>query len=231
MALQKIGKEVKAMFTGIIEELGVVANIQRSGESFVLTIDAKKILKDVHLGDSISVNGVCLTVTSFSGNQFTVDVMPETVKASSLQSLKRGAKVNLERAMAAGGRFGGHFVSGHIDGTGVIKSKKQVENAVYYEIEAPEEILRYVIERGSIAVDGTSLTVFGVTDENFTLSLIPHTLSESIIGLKESGDIVNLECDMIGKYVGHFIMSSQNNRNKKSPSGISASFLEENGFL
>jgi riboflavin synthase len=230
-ALQKIGKEVKAMFTGIIEELGVVVNIQRSGESFVLTIDAKKILKDVHLGDSISVNGVCLTVTSFSGNQFTVDVMPETVKASSLQSLKRGAKVNLERAMAAGGRFGGHFVSGHIDGTGVIKSKKQVENAIYYEIEASPEILRYVIERGSIAVDGTSLTVFGVTDETFTLSLIPHTLSESIIGLKESGDIVNLECDMIGKYIGHFITSSQNNSKKKSPSGISASFLEENGFL
>jgi riboflavin synthase len=218
------------MFTGIIEELGVIANIQRSGESFVLTIHAKKILMDVHLGDSISVNGVCLTVTSFSGNQFTVDVMPETVRASSLQSLKRGAKVNLERAMAAGGRFGGHFVSGHIDGIGVIKSKKQVENAVYYEIEAPPEILRYVIERGSIAVDGTSLTVFGVTAENFTLSLIPHTLSESIIGLKESGDIVNLECDMIGKYVGHFL-TSQNNRNSKSPSGISASFLEENGFL
>jgi riboflavin synthase len=229
--LQKIEKEVKAVFTGIIEELGVVANIQRSGESFVLTIDAKKILKDVHLGDSISVNGVCLTVSSFSGNQFTVDVMPETVKASSLQSLKRGAKVNLERAMAAGGRFGGHFVSGHIDGTGVIKSKKQIENAVYYEIEAPPEILRYIIERGSVAVDGTSLTVFGVTDESFTLSLIPHTLSESIIGLKESGDIVNLECDMIGKYVGHFLMSSQNNHKSKSPSGISASFLEENGFL
>jgi riboflavin synthase len=218
------------MFTGIIEELGVVANIKRSGESFVLTIDAKTILKDVHLGDSISVNGVCLTVTSFTSSQFTVDVMPETVKASSLQSLKRGAKVNLERAMAAGGRFGGHFVSGHIDGTGVIKSKKQVENAVYYEIETSPEILRYVIERGSIAVDGTSLTVFGVTDETFTLSLIPHTLSESIIGLKESGDIVNLECDMIGKYVGHFLTRGQNTGNKKSSSGISTSFLEEHGF-
>lgn len=218
------------MFTGIIEELGEVANIQRSGESFVLTLQARKILKDVHLGDSISVNGVCLTVTTFSSSQFTVDVMPETVKASSLQFLKRGSKVNLERAMAAGGRFGGHFVSGHIDGTGVIKSKKQVENAIYYEIEASPEILKYVIVRGSIAVDGTSLTVFDVTDETFTLSLIPHTLSESIIGLKGSGDIVNLECDMIGKYVGHFLTSSQNNGNKKRTSGISASFLEENGF-
>lgn len=218
------------MFTGIIEELGVVANIKRSGESFVLTIDAKKILLDVHLGDSISVNGVCLTVTNFTNSQFTVDVMPETVKASSLQSLKRGSKVNLERAMAAGGRFGGHFVSGHIDGTGVIKSKRPVENAVYYEIEASQEILKYVIERGSIAVDGTSLTVFGVKDDAFTLSLIPHTLTESIIGLKDSGDIVNLECDMIGKYVGHFLTSRQNTGNKKSSSGISASFLEENGF-
>jgi riboflavin synthase len=218
------------MFTGIIEELGVVANIKRSGESFVLTIDAQKILKDVHLGDSISVNGVCLTVTSFTNSQFTVDVMPETVKASSLQSLKRGSKVNLERAMAAGGRFGGHFVSGHIDGTGVIKSKRPIENAVYFEIEASQEILKYVIERGSIAVDGTSLTVFGVTDNAFTLSLIPHTLTESIIGLKESGDIVNLECDMIGKYVGHFLTSRQNTGSKKNQSGISASFLEENGF-
>lgn len=218
------------MFTGIIEELGVVANIKRKGESFVLTIDAKKILMDVHLGDSISVNGVCLTVTSFTSSQFTVDVMPETVKASSLQSLKRGSKVNLERAMAAGGRFGGHFVSGHIDGTGVIKSKRPVENAVYYEIEASKEILQYVIERGSIAVDGTSLTVFGVTEEAFTLSLIPHTLTESIIGLKESGDIVNLECDMIGKYVGHFLIRGQNNGSKKSSSNISASFLEEHGF-
>lgn len=218
------------MFTGIIEELGVVANIQRSGESFVLTIEAKKILDDVHLGDSISVNGVCLTVTSFTSKQFTVDVMPETVKASSLRSLKRGVKVNLERAMAAGGRFGGHFVSGHIDGTGVIKSKKPVENAIYYEIETSPEILRFVIERGSIAVDGTSLTVFGVLNDSFTLSLIPHTLSESIIGLKESGDIVNLECDMIGKYVGHFLSSGQNSGNKKNSSSISASFLEENGF-
>jgi riboflavin synthase len=218
------------MFTGIIEELGVVANIKRSGESFVLTIDAKKILKDVHLGDSISVNGVCLTVTSFTSSQFTVDVMPETVKASSLQSLKRGSKVNLERAMAAGGRFGGHFVSGHIDGTGVIKSKRPIENAVYYEIEASQEILQYIIQRGSIAVDGTSLTVFGVTEDTFTLSLIPHTLTESIIGLKESGDIVNLECDMIGKYVGHFLKRGQNTGNKKSSSNISASFLEEHGF-
>jgi riboflavin synthase len=218
------------MFTGIIEEIGMVANIQRTGESFVLTIEAKKILDDVHIGDSISVNGVCLTVTSFLGNRFTVDVMPETVKATSLNTVKRGSKVNLERAMAAGGRFGGHFVSGHIDGTGVIKSKKQFENAVYYEIEADQNMMKYVILKGSIAIDGTSLTVFGVTENSFTISLIPHSLSETILGTKGSGDIVNLECDMIGKYVGHFLSGLTSTSQKKNPSSITAQFLEENGF-
>ncbi|MDQ6597389.1 riboflavin synthase [Bacillus salipaludis] len=218
------------MFTGIIEEIGLVSNIQRTGDSFVLTVEAKKILDDVHLGDSIAVNGVCLTVTSFTGKQFTVDVMPETVKASSLNSVKRGSKVNLERAMAAGGRFGGHFVSGHIDGTGVIKSKKAFENAIYYEIEANQEILDYIILKGSVAIDGTSLTVFGKTEHTFTISLIPHTLSESILGLKGSGDIVNLECDMIGKYVGHFITGIKSDQGKKGASGITAQFLADNGF-
>lgn len=219
------------MFTGIIEEIGMVVNIRRSGESFVLTIEAQKILEDVHLGDSIAVNGVCLTVTSFSGDRFSVDVMPETVKATSLSTVKRGSKVNLERAMAAGGRFGGHFVSGHIDGTGVIKSKKPLENAVYYEIEASIELLQYVILKGSIAVDGTSLTVFGVSESCFTISLIPHTLSETVLGLKGSGDLVNLECDMIGKYVGHFLKNlSGGHAEKKNPSRITAQFLEDNGF-
>ncbi|WP_413300537.1 riboflavin synthase [Bacillus sp. 1P10SD] len=218
------------MFTGIIEEIGSIANMQRTGESFVLTIEAKRILEDVHLGDSIAVNGVCLTVTSFSGKHFTVDVMPETVKATSLHTIKRGSKVNLERAMAAGGRFGGHFVSGHIDGTGVIKRKQALENAVYYEIEADPDLLRYVILKGSVAVDGTSLTVFAVTENSFTLSLIPHTLAETVLGLKGSGDIVNLECDMIGKYVGHFLTNLSNDNKQKSQKGITANFLEENGF-
>lgn len=218
------------MFTGIIEEIGVVANIQRTGESFVLAIEAKKILNDVQLGDSIAVNGVCLTVTSFTGKLFTVDVMPETIKATSLNMVKRGSKVNLERAMAAGGRFGGHFVSGHIDGTGNIKSKQTFENAVYYVIEAEQEILKYIILRGSITVDGTSLTVFAVTENSFTLSIIPHTLSETILGLKGSGDIVNLECDMIGKYVGHFIQNLSSDTEQKRKTGITAQFLADNGF-
>jgi riboflavin synthase len=218
------------MFTGIIEEIGFIANIQRTGESFVLTIDAKKIIEDVHLGDSIAVNGVCLTVTSFTGHRFSVDVMPETVRATSLNAVKRGSKVNLERAMAAGGRFGGHFVSGHIDGTGVIKSKKQFENAIYYEIEAAEELLRYVILRGSITVDGTSLTVFDVSENSFTLSLIPHTLSETILDLKGPGEMVNLECDMIGKYIGHFLSGHNSTSQQKSKSSLTAQFLADNGF-
>jgi riboflavin synthase len=218
------------MFTGIIEEIGSVANIQHTGKSFVLTIDAEKVLTDVQLGDSIAVNGVCLTVTTFSKNRFTVDVMPETVKATSLRTIKRGSKVNLERAMAAGGRFGGHFVSGHVDGVGVIKGKKQVENAVYYEIEAEHELLKFIILKGSVAVDGTSLTVFGVSEDSFTLSLIPHTLSETVLGFKGSGDIVNIECDMIGKYVGHFL-KNQFQGTPKRATNITAQFLEDNGFM
>jgi riboflavin synthase len=218
------------MFTGIIEEIGTMANIQQTGEAFVLTIHAKKVLEGVQLGDSIAVNGVCLTVTSFSENRFTVDVMPETVKATGLRILKRGSKVNLERAMAAGGRFGGHFVSGHVDGTGVILSKKPVENAVYYEIEAGKELLDLIILKGSVTVDGTSLTVFGKTDNSFIISLIPHTMAETILGSKGSGEIVNLECDMIGKYVGHFLKGLTDTVPQKEKSSITLQFLEENGF-
>jgi riboflavin synthase len=218
------------MFTGIIEEIGSVSNIKQNGQSFVITIDTQKILQDVGLGDSIAVNGVCLTVTSFTGKQFTVDVMPETVKATSLRSLKRGSKVNLERAMAAGGRFGGHFVSGHADGLGVIKSIQPVANAVYYEIEVASDILQYIIYKGSITVDGTSLTVFGLSENSFTISLIPHTTSETIIGLKSTGDIVNVECDMLGKYIEHFLSKRFNGSHSKEKSTITSQFLEENGF-
>jgi riboflavin synthase len=218
------------MFTGIIEEIGSIANIKQTGESIVLIIDATKILKDVQVGDSIAVNGVCLTVTSFKVNQFTVDVMPETVNATSLKTLKRGSKVNLERAMAAGGRFGGHFVSGHADGLGIIKGKKPVQNAVYYEIEVASDILKYIIYKGSVTVDGTSLTVFGLSENSFTISLIPHTTSETIIGLKGAGDIVNVECDMLGKYIEHFLSNRYNDTQPTRKSTLTALFLEENGF-
>jgi riboflavin synthase len=215
------------MFTGIIEEVGTVKHIDRSKDAIVLTIAAEKILEDVKLGDSIAVNGVCLTVTSFTKQQFTVDLMPETVKATSLKELNIGSKVNLERAMAANSRFGGHFVSGHVDGVGKIVKKERLANAVYYEIEVDEKLRRYMILKGSVAVDGTSLTIFGLTKDTFTISLIPHTLQETILGEKNVGNIVNIECDMIGKYIEHFLNVG---REETTMSSLTASFLEQHGF-
>ncbi len=190
----------------------------------VMTLRATKVLEDVKLGDSIAVNGVCLTVTSYTKHHFTVDVMPETVKATSLRGLARGAKVNLERAMRADGRFGGHFVSGHVDGVGTIVEKTRSHNAIYYRISVPDQLLRYMVEKGSVAVDGTSLTVFAVDDDSFTISIIPHTLEKTIIGLKSVGDIVNIECDMIGKYIEHFLTRRQKRDRLSEP------FLREHGF-
>ncbi|OZM57144.1 riboflavin synthase [Lottiidibacillus patelloidae] len=217
------------MFTGIIEEIGNISNMKQTGKAIVMTIAAKKVLSDVNLGDSIAVNGVCLTVTSYTTNQFTVDIMPETVKSTSLQQLSKGSNVNLERAMSAGGRFGGHFVSGHVDGLGTIVKKERVENAVYYNITVPNDIKHYLLYKGSVSVDGTSLTIFGVEDNEFTISLIPHTLSETILGEKGPGDYVNIECDMIGKYIERFINNRLQSANGKSAS-ITESFLEDNGF-
>ncbi|MDT8860097.1 riboflavin synthase [Alkalihalobacillus sp. MEB130] len=217
------------MFTGIIEEVGHIQEMRSSGESMVMKIGATRILKDVHLGDSISVNGVCLTVTSYSPSYFTVDVMPETIRATSLRGLGRGSRVNLERAMSANGRFGGHFVSGHVDGTGTILAKNPEQNAVYYRIGVNKELRHYMIEKGSVAVDGTSLTIFAVDDESFTISIIPHTIEETIIGTKGVGDIVNIECDMVGKYIEQFI-SRRFESPKKQSSSLSESFLSEHGY-
>nr|WP_309101088.1 riboflavin synthase [Fredinandcohnia onubensis] len=217
------------MFTGIVEEIGKIKAINGSQDSVEMVIKARKILDDVNLGDSISVNGVCLTVTEFTSDGFTVDVMPETVKSTSLRDLQRNDDVNLERAMSANGRFGGHIVSGHVDGIGKIVRKEPKGNAVYYEIEIPEELLQFMIYKGSVTVDGTSLTIFGLTKNTFTLSLIPHTLTETILRKKGVGDIVNIECDMLGKYVSQFMKRSFGNE-KSTESRITASFLEENGF-
>ncbi|MGG3803081.1 riboflavin synthase [Metabacillus fastidiosus] len=214
------------MFTGIIEEIGRIEKIESASDAIVLTIKAKKVLEDVHLGDSIAVNGVCLTVTSFTGQLFTVDVMPESIKATSLKDLTKGSPVNLERAMAANGRFGGHFVSGHVDGVGKIIKKQPVGNAVYYEIELAEELTETLILKGSITVDGVSLTIFGLEATKVVISIIPHTLSETVLGFKGAGDIVNIECDMLGKYVKKLISGKQTSKQ----SSISKAFLEENGF-
>lgn len=193
------------MFTGIVEELGTVARIVRESSHQRISINCKKILEDIHLGDSIAVNGVCLTVVEFTDNGFSVDVMNETFARSSLGALKPGSYVDLERAMAADGRFGGHIVSGHIDGTGVIKSIRPDGNAVWFEIRAEEKILEGIVEKGSITIDGISLTVAAVGRDSFNVSIIPHTLKETVLGHKKNGDIVNLENDVVGKYIKKFL--------------------------
>ncbi|MGP4082133.1 riboflavin synthase [Pseudalkalibacillus sp. R45] len=215
------------MFTGIIEEIGKIQSVKESADGYVLRIEAEKVLQDVHLGDSISVNGICLTVATYEPTSFTVDVMPETLRHTNLNSLGSGDGVNLERAMAAGGRFGGHFVSGHIDGVGEIVKKTRKQNAIYYEIKAQEELQPYFMNKGSVAVDGTSLTIFGVTDTTFTLSLIPHTVEESVLGKKNTGDLVNIECDMLVKYMDNLL---QRRTNERKSGSLTEEFLTEHGF-
>lgn len=189
------------MFTGIIEEIGSVKRVSVGGKSGSIEIAAKKVLEGTKVGDSIAVNGVCLTVTSLGSSSFTADVMAETLRRSSLGSLSIGNGVNLERAMAADGRFGGHLVSGHIDGIGTISKMQKEENAVWVHIQANSEILNLIVEKGSIAIDGISLTVAGVSDSEFSVSVIPHTAKETTLLSKKAGDTVNLENDIIGKYV------------------------------
>ncbi|MDQ0225042.1 riboflavin synthase [Metabacillus niabensis] len=214
------------MFTGIIEEIGTIKNVQGTKDAIIFTIGANKIIEDMSIGDSIAVNGVCLTVTEFHADSFAVDVMPETVKHTSLSMLKNGSRVNLERAMSANGRFGGHFVSGHVDGVGKIVKKQRVSNAVYFELEVDEQLTDTLIYKGSITIDGISLTIFGLEKDKVTVSIIPHTLSDTILGLKNVGDIVNIECDMIGKYLKKFI----NQQEVTKSSTLNLSFLKENGF-
>lgn len=194
------------MFTGIIEEKGIVENINHVSEQAVgLTIESTKITQDMQIGNSIAINGICLTVTTFTSDAFQVDVMPETIKATSLNTLVVGSQVNLERAMAGNGRFGGHFVSGHVDGVGTIIGKWREQNAVYYEVEVPADLSPLLLLKGSIAVDGISLTIFGVGENSLTLSLIPHTVTNTILSGKAKGDVVNIECDMLAKYVQNML--------------------------
>jgi len=211
------------MFTGIIEELGTVKSIQQSKHAMEICIAASNILEDIKLGDSIAVNGVCLTVTSFTTSDFIADVMPETIKSTSLNLLTNGSKVNLERAMQANGRFGGHFVSGHVDGTAIILRKRPLANAVYIDLQMSEELLEHCIEKGSITIDGTSLTIFKIDNHVLTISLIPHTYSETVLGIKKVGDIVNIETDMLGKYIAKYMKQQQK-------SSISLDFLKQAGF-
>ncbi|RIJ63144.1 MULTISPECIES: riboflavin synthase [unclassified Rummeliibacillus] len=212
------------MFTGIVEELGVIKTIKNEPKSMQLTIESKKVIEDIHLGDSIAINGVCLTVISFSTKQFTVDVMPETVKATNIHALQTGQVVNLERAMPANGRFGGHFVSGHVDGTGIILRKRKLANAVYVDIGISKELSKFCMMKGSIAIDGISLTIFDVKPTQITVSLIPHTFDQTILGIKKEQEVVNIENDLLGKYIIHHL------ERKDEKSSITLDFLKENGF-
>lgn len=216
------------MFTGIIEELGTITQVLTNKDSQQITIRATIVLADVKLGDSIAINGVCLTVTSFTDKEFCVDVMPETYKCTSLAKIKIGTKVNLERAMAVGSRLGGHFVTGHVDGVGEVTAIKKNNNAIEYKIKIPEELTKYCMYKGSIAIDGTSLTIFGVENNIIIVSLIPHTVEYSVLGMKVMGDIVNIECDMLGKYI---VQHLDNIQKSAKPTSLSKDFLTEQGFI
>ena len=224
------------MFTGIIEEIGHVNNVKKGTASAILTIQAEKVLKGTHIGDSIAVNGVCLTVTGIYDNTFTADVMHETLNRSSLGKLVSGSAVNLERAMAADGRFGGHIVSGHIDGTGKVAAITKEDNAIGYKIKTDSGILKYIVEKGSIAIDGISLTVAYVDNERFKVSIIPHTGEETTLLKRHAGDKVNLENDIVGKYVekllglGEPTVYGGTRQKDDNESGLTLEFLAENGF-
>lgn len=211
------------MFTGMIEELGKVKRISSDGSSTQIMIHCKKILEDIKIGDSISANGVCLTATGIGADWFVADIMPETIRKSGLLKLRISHLVNLERALKLSDRIGGHIVSGHIDGEGVVAKIEREENAIWLTINAPEHILRYIIVKGSVALDGVSLTVAYVDSRCFKVSLIPLTEKETTLGNKNTNDFVNIECDMIGKYVEKLLAHKEE--------GISINLLRDNGFI
>lgn len=232
------------MFTGIVEEMGEIVNQQRAKNSISLSIKAKVVLDDLKVGDSIAINGVCLTVTAIASTSFHADIMPETLRKTNLYELKNGDRVNLERALPAGGRLGGHFVSGHIDGVGTIMSDFKEGNARVVRISSPYQVTRYIIGKGSIAVDGISLTVVEVDKTSFSVSLIPHTAGSTTLGYKKPGDKVNLEADMLGKYIEKFLLnageesiSSQSHdiddtlEGFATKEGVSYALLRDKGFL
>jgi riboflavin synthase len=213
------------MFTGIIEVIGVVKSVRKGNRSSEIIISAGKIMEDIKTGDSINTNGVCLTVTSFTGDQFSADIMPESMKRSSLGILKPGHHVNLERAVRLSDRLGGHLVSGHIDDTGTIREIRKDENAVWLKITTEINVLRYIAEKGSVAIDGVSLTVTKVDAGSFDVSIIPFTQTATSLSAKKPGDIVNIECDIIAKYVER--LASQ----KESEEKINMNFLSEHGYI
>lgn len=217
------------MFTGLVAELGTVQRLARQGNSYHLTVDAKKVLNNLKIGDSVAVNGACLTVVRMDEGGFTADVMPETVRLTNIGSLQPGSKVNLERTLRLCDGLDGHIVSGHVEGLGTIAEQRTEGIAVVVTIATPYELLKYIIKKGSIAIDGISLTVTEVTDTSFSVSLIPHTAKETTLGFKKVGDSVNLETDILGKYVERMLTWKQ--KQEKQADTLDKNMLLENGFL
>ena len=213
------------MFTGLVEEVGRIKSVTRVGTDWRLTVAAEKVLTDTKPGDSIAVNGICLTIVRIDKNTFAADVMPETLRRSSLEQLRENSPVNLERALRLGDRLGGHLVSGHIDGTGTLVSWLPEKNAIILRLQASGDLLRYIVKKGAVALDGVSLTVMSVDSEGFAVSIIPHSAGMTIIGGYRPGDRINIECDMIGKYVEKLLQPPSSGGEK-----ITMAFLEENGF-
>ena len=218
------------MFTGIAEEVGKIDTIVHGKNSAVLTIRADVVLQGTKIGDSIAVNGSCLTVTRLLQRAFQADVMHETLNRSSLANAIKGASVNLERAMAADGRFGGHIVAGHVDGTGKVISIMKDDNAIWYTVQAAPGIMRYIVEKGSVTIDGISLTVAKVGADNFSISAIPHTVARTVLKDRKVGDAVNLETDIIGKYVEKLLFNGQTEEQAEPENGITRDFLAKYGF-
>lgn len=219
------------MFTGLISELGEVSKLSKTENSYNLTIKAATTMQELKLGDSVAVNGACLTVTALDKTTFTVQAMPETVHNTIIKLYKNGTKVNLERTLRLMDRLDGHIVSGHVDTVGTIAYKKPDEIAWRIGIDIPPEFLKYVVHKGSVAIDGVSLTVTDVTDSGFEVSIIPHTLQSTTLGYKNVGNKVNIETDVLGKYIEKLLLGGENKINSGGKGGVSLSMLAENGFV
>lgn len=215
------------MFTGIIEEVGQLLHVKKSAAAMELTIQAKRVLQGTKLGDSIAVNGVCLTVTKMGTDTFCADVMPETVKRTNLAHLHAGMPVNLERALLVGDRLGGHFVQGHVDGVGRIVSMTPLANAVIFRIQTEPALTDYMIPKGSVAVNGISLTLVDVEADAFSVSIIPHTLKHTQLEQAKPDDLVNIECDLIGKYLAKWMKEKPTT----APEPLSLETLKKSGYL
>jgi riboflavin synthase len=217
------------MFTGIVEEIGAIMSLEKTLAGTRLTILASIVMGDLKIGDSVSVNGVCLTAVSIGERDFSVEVSPETLSVTTLGSMGAGTPVNLERAMKLNERIGGHLVAGHVDGVGVIRNRQQEGNTIFFTIGAPPEILRYCVAKGSITVDGISLTINEVTDHGFSVAIIPHTAKVTTLGLKQVNDPVNLESDLIGKYVERLLQ--ERGQLPKATPVIDKDYLQKRGLI